>query len=185
MRSVALFHPKDRPGGGPANSRNSPWIHADSTQRAADPGGEKFRPAAPNPWRVHRISAERMEIVSISPLERSTRRKADQLAATTFSGFRVYILDNRPMVRAVRNAALSRQVSGDFAEFGSIGRAFRRIGRIADQREAEIFHDFMEILQNRPQILGVRNSALPPQLGGDFVEFRPTGRNSAGSRPPP
>ena len=107
-----------------------------------------------------------------------------------FSGFREEILDNRPQVREARNSAVSRQVSGDFAEFRPIGWEFppnrapppqnRPDGGSSRRRD---FQDFLEILRNRPQIKKVRNSALSPQLGGDFDEFRPIGRNSHGSRP--
>ena len=111
------------------------------------------------------------------PVGRSTRRKVDP------PGFLEDVLDNRPLIREMRNAAQSRQVSGDFAEFRPIGREFRRIGRAADQRAAGIFQDFLETLLNRSQIHEVRNPALSPQLGGAFAEFRPIGRDSAGYRP--
>ena len=61
----------------------------------------------------------------------------------------------------------------------------RRKGRCADPRTADIRHDFLKILHNWPQIQEVRNSALSPQVSGDFAEFRTTCRGPMNLAPSP
>ena len=102
---------------------------------------------------------------------------------------RIFLL-NRPQNHGVRNPTTPSQISCDFAEFRQIERNFpesrpyRRAGRMADPRTAEISHDCLQILLlNRPQNHGVENSTLAAQISGDFAEFRQIGRNFPESIP--
>ena len=99
------------------------------------------------------------------------------------------ILHYRPQIHEVLNSAQSPQVSGDFAEFLPIGRnspeplsSAVELARRAVADPPMFFQDFLTTLHNRPLIHEVRNSGISPQVGGEFAEILPTGRNSATTR---
>ena len=100
------------------------------------------------------------------------------------------LLHNRPQIHGEGNSVLSAQVSGDFAEFRQIwwdfpeSRPFTAEPADGGAANSRNFQDSVEIfLHDRPQIHGVRNSALPAQVRGGFAGFRQIWRNPPESRP--
>ena len=79
-------------------------------------------------------------------------------------------------------------ISLNFGRYGGIplNRAPSPQNRpMAGPRTAEIFQDSMDIfLHDRPQIHGLRNSALPAQVSVDFAESRQIWRNPPLNRAP-
>ena len=129
-----------------------PKIHAAQCPAVSSQVSGDFAEFRPIWWELPRTPFYRRTVRAVVP------RSAD---------FSAFPENNRPLIRAVRNSALSAQVSGGFPGLRSGGGSLniallRRTGRAGEPRTSGI-QDFLKISHNRPQFYDVRKSPYRPK----------------------